>query len=86
MVAVRDSAPGVLPSLFTSLSTVQAVGPFSDFEVDGFEEFYGAFEVGNLVTDEGEAQHVGWAIRGLSEKRGRCRGEGKGEKENLRPS
>ena len=27
MVAVRDSAPGVLPSLFSSLSTVQAPGP-----------------------------------------------------------
>ena len=41
--------------------------PLDHFEIDGLEEFYGPFQVGNLVTDEGQPHHIGRAIRGLRE-------------------
>jgi hypothetical protein len=58
-----------------------AARPLDHFKVDGFEKLDGAFQVGNIVPDETQPQHVR-RIRFLREYGCSCEDKAKRENEN----
>src|SRR5579883_1250620 len=58
--------------------------PLYKLKVDRLEEFDRALQVGNLVTDKGQPQHVGGAVRRLREQRRQCQGKTQGGRDRER--